>query len=305
MRADLLHVVTAFANPLRWESRRRLFDRFRAHMHASGVDLTVVECAYGERPHELVDAGVDRHVPVRAQTMIWTKENLLNLGIARLPDHARYVAWIDADVFFRDPDWAARTVDALQLHDVVQPWTDCYDLGPRGEHLTAHRSFAKQYRDGCRLRPGYDRFAHPGYAWAATRNALDCVGGLVETAALGAADHHMAMVGTVELSIPDDIGGAYRRPLQQWQDRATRHLGGNLGFVRGAIEHQWHGPKRRRRYVERWDVLKRHAFDPANDLRRNTWGVLELARNKPAFARDVAAYFGSRDEDSNDMTGEA
>ncbi|TAG22557.1 MAG: hypothetical protein EAZ40_08055, partial [Rhodobacterales bacterium] len=43
--------------------------------------------------------------------------------------------------------------------------------------------------------------------------------------------------------------------------------------------------KAARRYVERWDVLVRHAFDPTADLLRNSWGVLELAGNKPALRR--------------------
>ena len=61
MRADLLHVVTAVANPMRWQSRIRLYRDFAARMLDSGVRLTVVECAFGERPHERVfpAAGAD------------------------------------------------------------------------------------------------------------------------------------------------------------------------------------------------------------------------------------------------------
>ena len=223
MHAHALHVVTAIANPLRWRSRLRLYREFERHMLDSGVQLTVVECAYGERPHEIVPAEGVRHIPVRARTLLWTKENLLNLGIASLPQDWRYVAWIDADIAFRRPDWAAETVHALQLHDIVQPWTDCYDLGPNGEHLAVHRSFCRIWQDGGAVGPGYGTFAHPGYAWAATRQALDWLGGLVETAALGAADHHMALalVGEVASSLPGGIGEAYARPLLRWQARAA------------------------------------------------------------------------------------
>ena len=307
MRADLLHVVTAVANPLRWQSRVRLYRDFERHMLASGVDLTVVECAYGDRRHMLAGTPGVRHVGVRAKTMIWTKENLLNIGIARLPDSAKYVAWIDADLRFRRAAWASETVHALQLYDVVQPWSDCYDLGPNDEHVQAHRGFCRQWRDGRPIGSPYATFAHPGYAWAATRQALEWVGGLIETAALGAGDHHMALalIGRVEDSIPGTLGDAYRRPLLAWQARAGRHIAGNIGAVDGTIEHAWHGAKARRRYIERWDVLARHDFDPEQDLRRNTWGVLELAGNKPALRRDVDAYFRQRDEDANSLEGAA
>lgn len=303
MRPDLLHVVTAITNPIRWESRIRLYRDFEGHMLDSGVRLTTVECAYSDRPFELSGNSAVNHVGVRARSLVWTKENLLNLGIARLPQDWKYVAWIDADIAFRRPDWATETVHALQQYDIVQPWTDCYDLGPRDEHVQAHRSFCKQWMDQQPVGPGPYRFAHPGYAWAATRQALDHLGGLIETAALGAADHHMALalVGKMEQSLPGGIQPGYVRPIAQWEQRAEAHIAGNIGCIRGTIEHFWHGPKTRRRYVDRWQILIRNRFDPATDLKRNVWGVLELAGNKPALRRDIDAYMRGRDEDSNAM----
>ena len=306
MRNALLHVVTAVANPIRWKSRIRLFRDFEQHMLDSGVRLTVVECAFGDRPFESAGTrGVD-HVGVRAKTLVWTKENLLNLGIARTD--AKYIATIDADVRFRKPDWASETVEALQQYDAVQPWSDCYDLGPHDDHLHAHRSFCRLWAErkpivqGPNAGSGYE-FGHPGYAWAYTRQALEWVGGLIETAALGAADHHMAMalIGRVGESIPGNLPASYSKPLLQWQDRAMRHIGGNISYVPGTIEHAWHGAKDKRNYVGRWSILSRNAFDPSIDLKRNTWGVLELAGNKPELRRDLDAYFRARDEDSNTL----
>jgi hypothetical protein len=272
-------------------------------MLESGVRLTTVECAYGDRPFVLADNPKISHVAVRARSMVWTKENLLNVGISRLPLDWKYVAWIDADVSFRRSDWAAETVQALQQYDVVQPWTDCYDLGPCGEHLMAHRSFCKQWLNHEPIGPGPYRFAHPGYAWAATREALNHLGGLIETAALGAADHHMALAlaGMVELSLPDALEPGYSRPIVEWQRRADTHIAGNLGCVPGTIEHHWHGAKALRRYIDRWQVLIRHRFDPAADLKRNVWGVLELTGNKPELRRDIDAYLRGRNEDSNSL----
>jgi hypothetical protein len=305
MRSDLLHVVTCVANPIRWASRISLYRQFEAHMRASGVRLTVVECGYGDRPFALGGAPDVTHVPVRARTLVWTKENLLNLGVARLPQDWKYVAFIDADVFFRRADWASETVQALQQYDVVQPWADCYDLGPRDEHLQLHRSFCRLWHEG-RLEgagSGAYEFGHPGYAWAFTRQALEWLGGLVETAALGAGDHHMAgaLVSRVDMTIPGGLSAAYARPLYAWQARAAREIAGNISFVPGTIEHRWHGPKARRQYVERWELLRRHAFDPDQDLKRNVWGVLELAGNKPGLRQDIDRYFRSRDEDANSV----
>lgn len=301
MRPDLLHVVTCVANPIRWRARLALFKKFAAHMLESGVHLSVAECAYGDRPFECDGIPGVSHVGVRAKTLLWTKENLLNLAIARLPQDWRYVAWIDADIRFRKPDWAAETVHALQQYDIVQPWSDCYDLGPNDEHLKAFRSFCRQYIDRQPLGASAYGFAHPGYAWAATREALEHLGGLIETAALGAGDHHMALalIGRARASIPAGISDGYLRPLLAWEQRAAAAIRRNVGYVAGTIEHSWHGAKDKRAYGSRWNILVRHGFDPFTDLKRNVWGVYELAGNKPELRRDIDAYFRSRNEDAN------
>jgi hypothetical protein len=280
-------------------------------MLASGVHLTTVECAYGERPYEIPDRDGVQMVRVRASgsALVWAKENLLNCGIARLPPEAKYIATADADISFMSPTWAEDTVHALQHYDVVQPWSDCYDLGPKGEHLAAHRSFARLAWEGKPMRQGGDQttspyqLGHPGYVWAWRRTALDGVGGLIETGAAGAGDHHMAlaMIGRVKESYPQTLTQGYKDPLLIWQQRAERHIVRNIGYVPGTIMHYWHGRKSNRFYFSRWKVLEQNQFTPATDLKRNTYGVLELSGNKPALRVALDRYFRSRNEDGTDM----
>jgi hypothetical protein len=312
MQANQLTVVTAVANPARWKSRIELYRQFERHMLDSGVNLTTVECVYGDHAPEIAPAPGVKHVVVHASGVhkVWNKECLLNLGIAASPA-AKYIAAFDADITFRSKGWAQETLDALQHFHVIQPWSYCYDLGPHGEHLAAHRSFADLFfqkghagvHQGPNATGGY-QFGHPGYAWAYTRQALEWLGGLIETAALGAADHHMALalVGRVNETIPGNLTDGYKRPLLQWQGRAAQHIAGHIGRLHGTIEHGWHGSKDKRAYVSRWEILARNQFDPETDLKRNTYGVLELAGNKPRLSRDIHAYFHSRDEDANSMT---
>lgn len=87
-----LHVFTVRSNPLHWAAPHRNWLKFAEAMLASGVTLTVVECVYGEEHHRCDMDGV-RHIPVRAKTRVWNKENLLNIGIHRTSE-AKYIAWI-------------------------------------------------------------------------------------------------------------------------------------------------------------------------------------------------------------------
>src|SRR5262249_43568049 len=148
MKANLLHVVTAYDNVMRWESRPRLYRQFEQRMLDSGVQLHTVEHAHGHRPWVISEEHHSRYVDyiqVRSQTICWKKENLLNIGLRHLPRGAQYIAWIDGDIAFTDPQWAIETVQALQEHPVIQPWSDAIDLGPHGEVIKHHRSFAAQW----------------------------------------------------------------------------------------------------------------------------------------------------------------
>ena len=308
MRADLLHVIAVRENPRRFATPDRLYLEFEQHMLDSGVRLTVVECAFGERPFALAGRPHVNHVGVRARTMLWHKECLINIGVRHLPADWKYLAWIDADITFRRKDWAAETVHGLQQYAFLQPWDTCYDLGPGGAHMEVHRSFGSLYTQGkpivqgprCGVGTGYT-FAHPGYAWAMTRSAYVNVGGLLETAILGAADHHMALasIGKAWDSIPRNIEPAYADPILRWQADALRHIHDRIGYVPGTIEHSFHGSKTARKYTDRWQILIENKYDPATDIKKNEFGVTELAGNKPKLTRQIEQYFSTRDEDAN------
>lgn len=314
MRSDLLHIVTAIANPHRWDSRIRLAKDAIAEWVTDGTKVTVVECAYGERPYDLASMPGITHVPVRARTLVWNKECLLNIGISRLPPEARYIATLDADIHFRKRFWAAETVHALQLYPVIQPWSDAYDLGPHDEHISHHVSFARQFFHEKPIVPKgakswkhdggpYD-YPHSGYAWAWTRHALDELGGLVEIGGMGAGDHHMALAlaGEVEKSVPGGANGNYLEILRRWQARALIHVNRKVGFIWGTIEHSFHGRKSDRKYIPRWKMFVEHGFDPNTDLKRNSYGVLEFAGNKPDLERAFDRYMREREEDVNTLT---
>ena len=309
LRGDnTLHVIAVCFNPVRYHSRFRLFAEFIERMKRTpAVNLVIVEAAFGDRHHELTEAGNPNHLQLRTSDEVWLKENLANLAVRDcLPRDWKYAALVDADVDFLNPAWAQETLHQLQHHDVVQCWRDAIDLGPQGEIVERHQSLMYLHATGKqRQRKKADPYAfgHPGFAWAFTRRFYENVGGLIDFAVLGAADHHMglAMLGEAEWSLPGGLHPNYDRLVLEWQARCERHLRRNVGFVPGTLHHHWHGPKKQRYYVERWGVLQRHQFDPVADLARNDQGVLVLGNHaKHGLRDDLRRYFRARLEDSID-----
>jgi hypothetical protein len=306
--SDKLHVLCSISNPRRFESRHRLFRSFEKYVEDAGATLHVIEAGFGERDHEVTDAANPQHIQVSNSCEIWQKERMLNIALSRLPKDARYIAWVDADVRFERDDWAEETVQMLQHHAIVQMFSHAVDLGPSHEAIGYHTGFGFCHRHGLK-RPERGEglalgsggpFWHPGFAWAARRECLDAVGGFIDTAILGAGDHHMALavLGQAGISFAAGVTEAYKRPILLWQARAARAFEGNLGFVPGLLRHQWHGGKADRQYESRWKILIEECFDPEVDVVKDAQGLWQLAGNKPRLRDRLMAYFASRNEDS-------
>lgn len=310
------YVVTMISNPVRYKSRYELYKRFEKMVLDAGAKLLTVEIAFGDRAHEITEAGNPWHLQLRTFNELWHKENAINLGIQRLPTDWEYVAWIDSDILFTRQDWLQETAHQLQHYHVVQMFSHAYDLGPNYEPIQEHKGFAYMYHQNYFYPPqgpgqdGYycerKAFWHPGYAWAMRREAFDEVGGLVDFAVLGAADHHMALalIGQVGRSVPGKISPLYLDELKRWQARSEQFIKRDVGYVPGVINHWWHGKKKDRKYVERWDILTRNKFDPDDDLKRDAQGLyqLETAEERQIRLRDeIRHYMRQRNEDSIDL----
>ena len=317
LRGDnTLHVIGVCSNPVRFHSRYRLAREWIAAMIATQcVHLTVVEAAFGDRLHELIDNDSEAYdkISVRVKSNSWIKESMINLAkrriVSKFPD-AKYFAWIDMDVFFNDPNWAQETLHQLQRFEVVQPWSDAIDLGPMGNVLQTFKSFGYQHQKGVpkqkHPKQTYYQYAHSGFAWACTRRFLETMygaggsnGPLMDWAILGSADHHMAfaMIGETKDTIHKMMHPSFFRKCYEWQARALNVTKGQVGFTMGFIQHKFHGPKNRRYYRERWQILVDHDYDPDKMLTHDEQGIAILTGNHK-LEHAIYQYNLSRMEDS-------
>lgn len=336
LESGQLWVVCCVSNPARYKTRYALYREFRKHVledlrlplltveaAIKDLDFHLSETKCGNRDVEVkgVHNGVRFiDVRVRGNSWVWLKENLWNVGTQNLPLDCKYVLFADADIRFVDRHAPHEIVVALQTHKVVQPWTSCIDLGPRDEVLQVHRSFMSCFEEGLpwkfekdREKDGSIRYViprkggianlfHPGYAMAWRRSALDKVGGLLEVGVAGAGDHHMmgALVGMCEKTFPNGVHENYKKIVREWQRRAEEVVRGDYGSVRGTILHSWHGPKNKRKYIERWGILIEHSFDPHADVFKNSHGVTELRQDRTGLRDALRMYLKQRNEDSID-----
>jgi hypothetical protein len=303
---NILYVIGALSNPVRYDRRYQLFDKWKKYMLGfPNLRLYTVEMAFGERGFYTGPEETMQCVQLRSYEELWHKENMINLAVARLPDDWEYVAWIDTDIMFSRPDWVDETIHQLQHYMFVQMFETAIDLGPTGQALKMHNSMIANYLRGASFAPGYLDW-HPGFAWAARREAWDAVGGLFDQAVLGSGDRHMAcaMIGKAPVSYSAQLSKGYKDAVLNWEDKCDRYIKRDVGFVQGTILHQWHGKKRDRGYQSRWKILESNKFNPVTDLKRDWQGLwqLEVTNDRQIELRDdIRRYFRSRNEDSIDL----
>jgi len=302
-----LYVVSSIFNSQRYETRWKHHMEFVKRIIDAGAVMITVEAVFEDRQPVIVSLG-ENHivVPIKVHndSEIWLKENLLNIGISKLPEDWKYVACIDDDIQFVNFNWVDETINLLQHYDVIQMFSEALDLdrnfnpyqknyGSIYEHLNEGNFSGKGY-----FKVGREVHDHCGYAWAYTRHAIETLGGLIDYSIIGSADRLMcdALMGNVLKNSPKYLHPQYISMLKSWEERALE-LKKNIGYMEGSILHFFHGDKKNRQYDSRWKILVRNRFNPLRDIRKDWNGVIRLNSNKPNLLLEIRNYFGKRKED--------
>jgi hypothetical protein len=306
-----LHLACLYSNPMRWNSRERLFNDFRRYMSGlPNIVLHVVEVAYGDRPFEVTSRDEPTDTQLRTRTDLWHKERALNLAIWNsFPKDWEYGGWIDGDIYWNRYDVGLEAIHQLQRYDWVQLFSSHTDLGPRQEILRSragmaylfHEDMVQLTRDEVpQPEDEYWQVGAPGFGWAFRRESFEACGSLMDACILGSADLHMALglIGSKHLTLDvRECGEGYKRYIRIWQERANRAIKGNVGYVEAALTHAFHGPRDSRGYNWRWKILRDHGYDPVTDVFPDDEGLWRLTELKPGLRDAIRVYQASRNED--------
>lgn len=336
--ADLSHfyVITPISNAVRFKRRYELYWQFKEMCDSAGVKLITVEQAFGNRDFMVTEPNNPYHVQVRTIEELWHKENMQNIGFARmmhLDPKAREVAFVDADCApMRTPvDWFEETWHQLQHYEVVQMWEKMIDLDIAFNIICERPSFMYNYFKYGEPHPIHKielgkgeayyspnqkerrQFGAPGLAWAWNVDAIQKVstglgGPLLDCCILGAGDSYMAhgLIGSMKQTYAHEaVTTGYANRLLLWQERCERYVKRDIGVVGGTVYHYFHGEKVLREYGTRGAILARNHYDPNTDLKFDGYGLLQLETWEPRQIKmrdEIRAYARRRNEDSCDLT---
>jgi hypothetical protein len=297
--SNVLHVIAVISNPCQYARRYILAREFVKRMeNEQNIILYFVELAYGNQNFYITEKNNKRHLQLRAETPLWHKENMINIGIKKLlPKTWKAVAWIDADLEFENPNWACDTLKVLNgSRDIVQLFSHAIDMDKKKNAMSIFPSFGFQYSKKNLYGTGINMW-HPGYAWACSRRAYEKMGGLYEYSILGAGDHNMALslIGKYDKSLNVDTTEDYKISVQEFQNNIKTL---RLGYIPGVIRHHFHGSKKNRKYSERWQILVNNMYCPSLHIKKNADGLLIPTSKCPVKILDeIYNYFAERNED--------
>jgi hypothetical protein len=299
--------ITCYFNPQHYQRRLQNYRTFRENLK---IPLVTVELSLDGR-FELRPDEADIMIQVRGQDVLWHKERLLNIALNALPPDCRKFAWLDCDVIFQQPDWAAQASDALDEFPVIQPFQDVCELArdvPPGQpdhpdNLRIGRSLAHGLAVGA---VGADMLGenmrlkgwNSGLAWAGRRDAFEH--GFYDACVMGSGNRAIMCAELGRF----DHGCGFLKMSDRWKDHylawARPHLDyvrGKVGFIGGTVIHLWHGDLKDRRYADRHGGFRRFDFDPAVDIAVNEQGCWRWSSDKPLMHQYVRDYFVARKED--------
>jgi len=301
--------ITCYFNPVGYQRRLRNYLAFRSKLT---IPLVTVELSYRDG-FDLPPDAADVLIRLRGRDVLWQKERLLNLALARLPQDCSAVAWLDCDVVFERDDWAEQALRALERVSLLQPFQRVYEppadsvdpcasvppvaqLGDSLVHLLSVGLVTPSMLQGpMRL----TNRSNSGLAWVARREILDR-DGFYDTCVMGSGNRAMVCAA---LGTPADairyicMTPAWAEHYQAWATRHFESVRGRLGFTEGTLIHLWHGDLNDRRYQERHRALRAYDFDPRTDIALDGNGCWRWSSDKPAMHACVADYFRSRRED--------
>lgn len=302
---DGLWIISSFFNPNAYITKPENFNSFIGKIQESGINHLIVELAFGQQPFTLQKS--KNVIQVRTKDVMWQKERLLNIAISKLPSNCKYVAWIDCDIVFANPNWAIETVEQLKKHKIVQPFKEVVRL-PRGHfcymgegHIFLSFTYVFKQNPLMTEEGRFDLHGHTGFAWASHKSILQ-KHGLYDVCIAGSADHLMAhsFAGDWTTKCTDRTFGknlSFKSHYYQWSKKIYPSILAKLGFVDGMALHLWHGDVENRNYALRERMVEEFDFNPSGDLKLtkdNCWTWSEKNIRIVEWAKE---YFVLRKED--------
>ncbi len=252
-------------------------------LERQGLPVFTLELVYEGRTPELPDA-----FHVSTNSFLFHKENLYRILETKIPPCYKKLAFLDADVYFTDKTWYAKTSKLLDSFDVVQPFERAHWLD-----LTYKKTMLTRKSVVCNNKQLWDFTYHPGFAWCMTRKWYNQVG-FFDYAVSGSGDT-LSTAAWLQKLFPEKFQ-SLPTPLKPIYAEFVNHPAPKITYLKDTdIYHLYHGSRENRQYAERHKMLdiKADIRDMLQKNKESVWEWKEASKWNPVYLD----YFKKREDD--------
>lgn len=294
--------MCCFYNPCNFKSRIDNFVKFYNSIKHQIDRVEVVELIYNNIKSEKLPSYINSH-KVYSDSVLWHKENLLNIGINNLIlEGFGNIAWLDGDILFENSFWVEDTIKCLEKNNICQIFSIAEKV--HRNHSTFHPSAVRSWKETGNILPTSQPY-HTGHAWAAKASILSRCS-LYDKSITGGADSLIWLSCFASKYNFSEIINShpifqltckkYYLDFLKWSTDWSNLIQGNVGYVFCNIKSLYHGSVKDKQYISRYSILNEANFDPDNDLFYNKHSVLESKSN--TLSLKIKNYLNKRKEDS-------
>lgn len=291
--------VCCYFNPCNYQKKYDNFIRFYHSLSQQISRIQVVELSSSKLPlPDYVNS-----LKVKSKSILWHKENLLNLGIdILLAEGYANIAWLDSDVLFLNSSWVLDMQLCLEKHNLCQLFasSESFDYAGKKEYFSG---CVRYWLESGNILPINEPYSM-GYGWAARSEVLSqcnlydkaIVGGGDSLMWLSCFSKHKNIHKLIEHHPIRKLNCvSYYVDFVAWSELWGDLIEENVSCTFNPIVSLSHGSFKNRQYISRYNLLPENNYDPSTDLFYNDLGVLEC--RKENLNKQIYNYLKSRNED--------
>lgn len=272
------------------QTKRILMNYFysRSQCEIQGLPVFTLELVYEGRQPEIPNA-----IHVTTNSYMFHKENMYRVLFQHIPKEYTKLAFLDADVMFKEPSWYDQASKLLDNYDIVQPYETAHWLD-----LTYRKIMQSRQTVVVMPNKEWDVKYHPGFAWCMRREWFQEYG-FFEYALSGGGDT-LSSAAWLKKEFPINFQFLPRamRPAYEKYKATLQEI--RITYVKDInIYHLYHGSLTNRRYASRHRILST-VKDISNITFKNEEGIFEW-KEPQAWNPVFLIYFQKRNDDDLSM----
>lgn len=245
-----------------------------------------------------------KHIKCNENNICFQHYSLLNQAETIVPKQYTKIIYCDADLYFINKNWYEEASKALEVYNLIQPFTYCHwtaidgTIDKKAKSILTVKPITEDLLKS-KFWTGAEPL-HTGFAWGAKRVLWDSGIKLYPYNFLGGAD----LVSLGAVCGPEitnlSLSYAYMRnkitPFYlNWKSRFHNYVNFKTGVISGDVYHEYHGTRENRQYDTRNRIVYENNFD-IESVYLNKDGLITI--DSADILKLIKLYFFNRKEDN-------